>query len=237
MKVWGHLGHWTVWVGCKRPGWEEALSDFGPLKKTSTFEFVPHPAQGVHTQTRWSLAWGDLTYPLPHARNHVSLAHHGAAQWEGEVGPHWPRLRTSCLGQSGPRGQEGMLFWAPPSTTSLSWQVATPSSLTQFSGVWGPGKHPRGSYLNAWSDLCQTHRGPVPWWGPPSLKRVSGWNHLPESSAGISKTWPLVSIFPEKWAWSNLLETHKGPAPDGGEVCLENGKRIPPSPWKQCCPE
>ena len=108
-----------------------------PLEKTSTFEFAPHPAQGVHTQTRWSLAWGDLTYPLPHARNHMSLAHHGAAQWEGEVGPHWPRLRTSCLGQPGPRGQEGVLLWVPPAPPHClgRWPLHPPRLSFQGSGA------------------------------------------------------------------------------------------------------
>ena len=27
----------------------------------------------------------------------------------------------------------------------------------------GQGKHPRGSYLNAWSNLSETHRGGSPW--------------------------------------------------------------------------
>ena len=150
-------------------------------------------AQGVHTPTRWSLAWGTLTCPVPHARNCTFLAHCGAAWWEGEVGPHQPKLGTSPLGQPGSRGWEGVLLWAPPSTPSLSGQVATPSSLTHFSGVRGQGKHPRGSYLNAWSDLCQTHMGPTLWCGQPPLKRVSWCHHLPWSSAGMSKMCQITS--------------------------------------------
>ena len=56
-------------------------------------------------------------------------------------------------GQPGPRGQEGPLFRAPPSTPSLSGQVAAPAPSLHFSGENEPSRVPgaagrrRGPFL------------------------------------------------------------------------------------------
>ena len=136
-KVWGHLGQVTFWVACKGPGREEALSDFDPLKKTSTFEFVPHPAQGVHTLIRWSLAWDALTCALPHVRNRTSLACCGATWWEGEVGLHQPKLRTSPRASQGTGGRKGCCSKLPPVPPHClgRWPLHPPQLSFQGSGA------------------------------------------------------------------------------------------------------
>ena len=217
--MWSHSKQVTVWVVHKGSGWEAALSDFAPAKKPLNFWLCPSPCPGYPYPTRWSLAWGVLTCPLPHARNCASLAHCGTAQWEGKVGPHQPKLWTSPLGQPGCRGLEGALLWAPPSTPSLSGQVTAPFSLTHFSGVWDPGKHPRGSYLNDWCDLRQTCREPFPDQGVPLLKTTSGWHCPPWSSTARSK---CAKSCPE------LPAVHH-PHEPGGAVLLGPLSEIP---WK-----
>ena len=123
----------TIWVVHNGPGQEGNPSNFAtPQKIPQLLTLPPHPAKGIHTPTRWSLAWGTLTCPLPPTRNCGSLACHGVAQWEG---PYQQKLWTSLLGQPGSRGQDRVLFWPPTSIPSLSGQELTPSPCLIFQGA------------------------------------------------------------------------------------------------------
>ena len=64
------------------------------------------------------------------------------------------KLWTLTLGQPGPWGQEGPLFRAPPSTPSLSGQVAAPAPSLHFSG----GNEPNPPSVGA----AGRRRGPFP---------------------------------------------------------------------------
>ena len=155
--MWGYFNQVTVQVAHKRSGWEAAPSDFAPAKKPSTFD--PHLVCSTHTPTRWSLTWGALTCSLPHTRNHTSLAHHGAAQWEGKVGPHQPKLWTYPLGQPGPKGGRKGDCSELPHHPSLSGQVVVlprvnvPNHIRELPAMHHPHKPGGTVWLGPLSEI------------------------------------------------------------------------------------
>ena len=209
--MWGHSKQVTVWVAHNGSDQEAAPSDFALAKKPSAFDFAPHPAWGTHTPTRWSLAWGTLTCPLPHARNCTSLAHCGATWWEGKVGPHQPKLWT---GPGGWKGHCSKLPSAPPHCLGR-WPLHPPWLTFQGSGALANTPGVATSTLGLISaklagDLPHTK-------GAPLLKTASGWHCPPWSSTARSK---CVKSHPE-------LPAMHHPCEPGGAVLLCPLSEIP----------
>ena len=143
-EMWGHSKQVTVWMAHKESGWKVALSDFAPAKKTLNFWLWPSPCPGYLYPNKMVSCLGcpDM-FPTTHKKLSISRTLWGnTMRWYS-----WPPSART------PGGWKGHCL-SSLSTPSLSQQVAAWSSRTRFSGVWGPGKHPRGNYLNAWSDLC-----------------------------------------------------------------------------------
>ena len=93
----------------------------------------------------------------------------------------WVDLHKTHRGPFPHQGAPTLKMVSPylcPPWSSMAWSKCAKSHQD---------RHPRGSYWNAWVNLCKTHRGPFPHQGAPNLKMVSPYLCLPQSIAAWSK--------------------------------------------------
>ena len=137
----------------------------------------------------------------------------------------------------------------PPSP----WSSAAQSKCTKSH----QDRHPSGSYLNTLVNLNQTHREPFPNQGPPTLKTLSPYlfplcSSTAPSKCAKSHLEPLARDEAPSWAgpcsstpwlnfncklniWSNLLKTHRSPAPYQGPPLLKRASPYHHPPWSSAC--